>query len=1512
MTGGDRSLTAPRLEGQVEALKRAYIEARIDPSTVGLVEAHGTGTVAGDTTEVAALSQVFGRAGALPKSCGLGSVKSMIGHTKGSAGVAGVMKVALSLHHKVLPPTLHVEKPNSKLREQSNPFFVSGEALPWLSRGEDAPRRGGVSSFGFGGTNFHAVLEEYTGDFTDPARRPTSQRWDSEILYWKATSADQLKKSLASLQAWLVSGAEPKLRDLASTVCAMAEAANRSASQVRLAIVSSSLDDLRGQLRIAMRALESPSAEPAGDSRGVYLMRGDTPQADRMAFLFPGQGSQYPYMLRDLSLHFPEFREHLERASQLLAGKFAKNLHHYVFPPPAYRPEDEAEQMRALTDTVVAQPALGAVEMGLFKLLARLGVKPDMTAGHSYGEYVALCAAGVLEEQSLLEISEIRGRLIKESTAKNAGKMLAVTAGETEVVEALRGVSGVWLANFNGPAQTIVAGAVEDLDRARTALQEAGLLARPVPVACAFHTPLMEGARRQLAAALTQIDFAQPKLEVFSNSAAQPYASNPTDIRATLAAHLVRPVQFVNEIEAMYRSGARLFVEVGPKSVLTNMVNQILEGRSDVCAISTDLHGEDGLSPLLRTLAQLKVRGVPVNFEPLFEGRALTLSAWSLLSDQASKTGPASLPWLVNGSGVRPAPGKTDASATATESTRSRPAGSKHTPPSSEHLSSLDILPTGGREESSPVSTPGTDTDGTMEKKKNEKTSVQPTEVASQPVHQLSYSSPGMDDHEKIMLRFQDLMSQFLQTQREVMTAYLQNGDSTELRPVEASREFLAAPAAHEEAVGLHTDIAQSPQDGAPLPSALPEVDGQGKQSHARPVPAPVQEERPDPPAESPLAGSEVLETRLVRLVSERTGYPPDMLGLDMNLEADLGIDSIKRVEILSAFERESGADEQNKIQAMMDQLTGVRTLQEIIDLLSGSPHPDGGDSPAEPPPDRCSDSESVKGGEVVEAGGVPRFTLGIVDAPLGEISEPDFTDRVFVITDDEMGVGKELSRKLAAQNARAVLLRHRTRVSALEPNVYGADLTQASQVEEVLRNVTDRHGPIRAVVHLLPLKCDSEFAVADLQEAQDWVRRDIKSLFNLAKSAEKDLRKNNDSMFMAVTATGGTFSHSSESFYSPTHGGVTAFIKTLVQEWPEVQFKAIDVEPGQQATQLSGKLWNELAASDDIVQVGYSSERRFSVVPQVSPLMGDQPFEQWGIKPQSDWVFLLTGGARGITAEISSFLARSFTPTLVLAGLSPTPVDEESSVTSGLTESADLKAALTAKLRESQASVRPVEVEQAYRRLLREREIRQNVASLRKMGAKVEYHQVDVRNEDGFGQMIDGIYDRHGRLDAVIHGAGIIEDKLLTDKTPESFDRVLHTKTDSAFTLMRKLRPETLKLLLFMSSVTATFGNRGQSDYGAANGILNSLAHLLSKRWQARVVALNWGPWDKHGMVSDEVRAQFLERGIQVIPPQAGVEAIAREIADTASSNAVVVVGDGPWSKQLGSSQSQLRVASG
>jgi NAD(P)-dependent dehydrogenase (short-subunit alcohol dehydrogenase family)/acyl carrier protein len=631
----------------------------------------------------------------------------------------------------------------------------------------------------------------------------------------------------------------------------------------------------------------------------------------------------------------------------------------------------------------------------------------------------------------------------------------------------------------------------------------------------------------------------------------------------------------------------------------------------------------------------------------------------------------------------------------------------------------------------------------------------------------------------------------------------------------------------------------------------------------------------PAPPAPTSTGRDYLAE--LVRISSERTGYEPDMLDLDAGIEADLGIDSIKRVEILTAFQHLSTPAEQAQIQGVMEKLTSARTLREMADhiaIVLGSAEPSG------PSPH------------------VPRYILAATPQPRRQSKPQYFPGRICLITDDETGIAAAVAEELNRAGEHALLLRHSPDAAIDDGEVFGADLTDPSEIESLVAAIRQQHGrPIGAIIHLLPLRSSQPAAQANFAEWRDLLRLDVRSLYALARATESDLKQTGragGALFAAVTARGGDFGLRPNASIPPTHFSVADFTKTLALEFSGVLCKVVDLDASDPIVILQKKLLEELTSPDDTLQVGLPGDRRLTVMPQVAPVDGAV------VRPiQRDWVFLLTGGARGVTAEIARQLAERYQPTLILAGASPLPSGPEPADTAGITETPRLKAALLARLRASSSTsttVKPAAVEAALQRLLKDREIGQTIENLRRAGARVEYHAIDVRREDAFGGFIDSIYREHGRLDVVIHGAGIIEDKLIRDKTPESFDRVVHTKADSAFLLSRKLRPESLQCLLFMSSVTAAFGNRGQADYAAANGAMNGLAINLAAQWPSRVVAMNWGPWAQSGMVSEEVRQQFLARGIQMIPLEGGAQAALREIEAGPRDEAVAALGEGPW----------------
>jgi acyl transferase domain-containing protein/NAD(P)H-dependent flavin oxidoreductase YrpB (nitropropane dioxygenase family) len=915
--GRGKGLTAPRPEGQMRVLQRAYAVANVSPASVGLVEAHGTGTVAGDTAEVAALSRVFTAAGAPPQTCAVGSIKSMIGHTKSAAGVSGVAKVALSLFHKILPPTLHVTTPNAKLREPGSPLYVNSEARPWISP-DGQPRRAGVSSFGFGGTNFHVLIEEYDGQAPGvlPSVAPVDL-WPAELAVWTAPSAEHLAATLDELDAALAAGADVPLRNVAAGLCRHHGA--KLQGTLRLAVVAVDVDDLRKKMAVARRALLSGKTALA-DSTGIYLGRFD-PEV-KVAFLFPGQGSQYPDMHRDLSLHFADIRHSLEIANRVTAGKYARRLSDYVFPPPSFTKEEKEARSRELTDTTIAQPALGAVELGVSRLLERLGVRPSFAAGHSYGEYVALCAAGAFSTETLFEVSAARGQFIKQATRDASGTMAAVGASADAVRKLVDGHADVWIANLNAPAQTVIAGSHEAIEQAIARFAAAGVTARKIPVACAFHSPLVQPAQRDLAALLARIPIGPTRLPVFSNSLGRSYSGEPEEIRQVLSAHLVQPVRFVDEIVDMYSAGARVFVEVGPRSVLTGLSRESLSGRNALL-LSVDAPEKNGLVQLLHVLGQLAVAGVSINFDALWEGRSVTAVRPDHLSSMQSKALPPHV-WMVSGGRSR---------RMAEPVMKNIPV--KEAPPK-EAVSDSSPKPALPTPVESDISGKGRPVMSSQEPAAPRNSGITQPEVAV--VERL----PG--NHEDVLRQFQHVMSQFLQTQALVMTSYLQGaGRSAGVPQLSTLRQpsvptlpaapSISAPEPLATVAAPRYDVRSVEPEPVrsvaanPVPIVRPEI-----QAVPPPAPAPVAA-RPAPAAARVEAG-DVLK-QLVHIVSDRTGYPEEMLDIDSNIEADLGIDSIKRMEILAAFQQAHASSANGTFQGAMETLTTIKTLRETATALT-------------------------------------------------------------------------------------------------------------------------------------------------------------------------------------------------------------------------------------------------------------------------------------------------------------------------------------------------------------------------------------------------------------------------------------------------------------------------------------------------------------------------------------------------------------------------------------------------
>lgn len=626
--GRFKSIYAPRPEGQALATQRAYEQAGIPPTSVKLVEAHGTGTKAGDPAEFSGLVQAFGPANGMGQTIAIGSVKSQIGHTKAAAGVAGLMKAALALHHKILPPTNNVEKPNPKWRIEETPFYINTESRPWIQHQGEGPRRAGVSAFGFGGTNFHVVLEEHRSDHEGAYRlHPVAQ----PFLLHAGTAGEllvQCQQVLGALQS-------PEGADAYKSSAAVSKTLVVPSTDARLGFVAASTEEAIVLLDQAVGMLQArPDVEAWEHPRGVWYRRSGVDWDGRLVALFPGQGAQYLGMGSDLAGNFPPVRGLIGRMDSLFCDEGERALSSVLYPPPAFEEATTQAQETALMATDYAQAGIGVISAGMFTLLAKAGFRPSFTAGHSFGELTALWAGGVLSDEDFLRLVKARGKAMRpparsesdiedESTGTgpqegfDAGTMAAVQGLREGVEDIVRAFDGVVVANDNSNSQVVIAGPTDAVRAASEALNAKGYRATLLPVSAAFHTGAVSHASKPFSEAVASTEFHEARANVYSNTTGLPYPDDPEVAKALLSDHILKPVLFRTQIENIYAAGGRIFVEFGPRRITTGLVEDILAGKPFSAVALNPSRSKSSDRQFREAAMQLRVLGLPLgNVDP--------------------------------------------------------------------------------------------------------------------------------------------------------------------------------------------------------------------------------------------------------------------------------------------------------------------------------------------------------------------------------------------------------------------------------------------------------------------------------------------------------------------------------------------------------------------------------------------------------------------------------------------------------------------------------------------------------------------------------------------------------------------------------------------------------------------------------------------------------------------------------------------------------------------------------
>jgi acyl transferase domain-containing protein len=587
---GKLGFTAPSIDAQAEVVRAAQSLAGVEPETIDYIEAHGTGTSLGDPAEIAALTQAFGAGSGSKNFCALGSVKTNIGHLDVAAGVASLIKAVLALRHGTIPPSLHFENPNPMIDFANSPFFVNAKAREWTTVAR--PRRAGVSSFGMGGTNSHVILEEARAEAKSAGSRPWA------LIALSARSEAALDTATANLVSHLSPRDDLDLADVAFTL----HTGRKAFEHRRVAVCR---DTREAASLLTLR-------EPPHVFTGAAME-----EAPEVVFMFPGQGAQYVNMGRELYESEPAFRAEVDRCAELLKPETPFDLREILYPVEAARAEAE----RRLDQTFFTQIALFVVEYAAARLWMGWGVRPKAMVGHSIGEYVAACLAGVMSLEDALRLVALRGRLMQEAPR---GLMLAVSLGEKELEPLMP--EAVSLAAVNSPTSCVVSGAAPVIEDFESRLLGLGVKCRRLRVSHAFHSDMMQSASERFAASMGDIRLQSPRTPYLSNLTGSWIKAEEATSPDYWANHLRHTVRFSANVQELLKLPANhALLEVGPGQTLGALTMRGLAKREGRLVLSSMRWPQQEVSDvefLLTSLGRLWLAGVEVSWHAFYSAES--------------------------------------------------------------------------------------------------------------------------------------------------------------------------------------------------------------------------------------------------------------------------------------------------------------------------------------------------------------------------------------------------------------------------------------------------------------------------------------------------------------------------------------------------------------------------------------------------------------------------------------------------------------------------------------------------------------------------------------------------------------------------------------------------------------------------------------------------------------------------------------------------------------------------
>jgi len=1545
--GKTSAIYAPDSKGQIKALNEAYKEANITPSTVGLIEAHGTGTRVGDKVEFSALKKCFDATS--PKNqIAIGSVKSMIGHTKAAAGAAGIIKSALSLYNKVLPPTLKALEPDPDLDINNSSFYLNSESKPWISTPSCPERRSGVSAFGFGGSNFHVVLEEY-----NPLKSHVS--WDGaiQIIAFSADTKDRLSDKIIAVKKIFneTNDTQQLLQEIAFQACESRKSFSIN-HYFRLLIVHKKEENIQKNLTLALESSDGEKSTPH-----IYFSKGL--KKGKLGFVFPGQGSQYTGMGKDLVSVFPEALEALEQAGNIFSTENKssefKPLQDYIFPLPTHL-QTQACSQENLRQTDIAQPAIGAVSLAMNKVLKRFAITPETTCGHSFGELSALCSAGWMDEKSFMQLSSARGKFMAKTGSRdgNSGSMLAVQADLANIKDLIKQEKlSVVLANKNSHTQGVLSGSTSEILRAKKICKQKKIRAVQLPVAAAFHSKLVNSAAIPFKKEVSSKILCSTSVDVLSNTTGKMYSKKESDIKQMLGNQLANPVNFVDNIETMFENNVSFFIEVGPKAVLTGLIKSILKD-APVTAISLDSSSgkKSGIEDLAHTLCMVASKGFDVD-----------LTKWE---DFANKPVPKKM--RVQLSGANPKP-KNRCDIPKSEP-KSNPNPGPKTLQNQTFNKNRSVL------KGSDMTIQTTDKTNPGQNTADEITlpALQAMKMVQKGLEAMQQlQTQTAQAHEKFLetqaQASKTLASMMEQTRNFAFNPSMDPSSAPSIAPSSAPSLFVPspstiAPSAMEESpksfnrpdhlVNYDTPVFQSSSKGIDVQTLEPEPKNK--------IPQKI-EKHIIPESETHTSDAEI-EPVLFEIISRLTGFPVEMLELDMDIESDLGIDSIKKVEIISELEKAIPS-----CQGLTSENMGsVRTLKDIC-LSIQEPKSTFIETPAIETTGNKSQGtktdiqeqsqttinqnvSSVLINTISELTGFPvemlepsmnlESDLGIDSIKRVEILSKleQELDHVETISSDDIGTLKTIEEIIVYLtkdvSKPGVESEKKSSMSQTEPekknNTASLDKKLTRQVVSLKEYPTNQirfyNGakielPAKKKVYItrdsskIATRFKAEFEKSGIDAALiDISKGDIPQLpdaagivllpdafkknspdtaLNFLKSAFLLVKKNagylmdsatkKGAFISTISFLGGRFGFTNETFHTdPYYGGLAGFAKTAGLEWKNILCRALDMPDSLEKCLENAEAAVSLMMTQGEVEMGLDGDNCNI------PTLVDQKLNKTTIDLTSSDVVVITGGAKGVTAACAIEMAEKYSPVIVLIGRSKAPSFEPKWARDIQDPGLLKKAILINEFKD--LSPKPSDIQKIYKKIVSNREVKKNIQLMTEHGSKVKYFSADIRNPKEIQTIFKAVRKEFNHITAVIHGAGVLEDKLIIDKQMDQFCHVLETKVKGLEVLISASKPDKLKYFVLFSSIAARLGNQGQCDYSMANEILNKTAQKLAfENSDCKFLSINWGPWEG-GMVEASLKKEFLKKGIELIPLKDGAEQLLKEMGNIEGNDPEVIIG--------------------